>query len=478
MSAEQFSKLSLGEEMVTTRAAAARAARTQPRSSSSPGKDHPLQSIELPASSSPTPSLVISTNNLHYNVSTFDSDLRRRVKKGLEDNEMKMKYCTLSPTQPTDGIKHFHIDDDISVAIGGQMVRPKCNCGANEEGLACKHIYWLADQILSTAPEYLDEKPLQFSPDGSTIQSTTPVDILNNKGLESVADDLKWVLQKEDVPKTQDEMTDEMTDMLSVFEPQEALPGEFKSPESPLTSERSRKYQEFARLLSDYAIRDPGVFLQIRDVIDPGFQRRVFFQKIESRISRTFHALDDYIAHGPMNESLDALRLDDPMNESLDALRLDVPKCATRLRALVDAIDDFCMQQNKDEPDARSVAVRAAAALITVLDRVVDRNVNSYEDITWGLEAPSDPRDNNLFVALIGSPSDGDSLFVIDTLQSLPQEDVLRNHWEILQSIEKRLADSETPVSYEDAFRRFVHDSRKRAASETREGEPKRTMQE
>jgi hypothetical protein len=74
------------------------------------------------------------------------------------------------------------------------------------------------------------------------------VDILNNKGLESVADDLKWVMQKGDLPKDQDEMKDEIADMLSVFEPQEALPGEFKTPESPLTSERSRKYQEFSKL--------------------------------------------------------------------------------------------------------------------------------------------------------------------------------------------------------------------------------------
>lgn len=123
--------------MVTTRAGAARAARTGSGSSSNPSQDQPLQSVEVPASTSPTPSLVISTNNLHYNVSTFDSDLRRRVKKGLEDNEIKMKYCT-SPTQATDGIKHFHIDDDISVAIGGQLDRPKCTCGANEGGLACK----------------------------------------------------------------------------------------------------------------------------------------------------------------------------------------------------------------------------------------------------------------------------------------------------------------------------------------------------
>jgi hypothetical protein len=307
---------------------------------------------------------------------------------------------------------------------------------------------------LSTAPEYLDEKPVQFSPDGSTIQSTTPVDVLNNKGLESVAEDLKWIIQKEELPENENKMKDEITNMLSVFEPQDALPDEFKTPESPLTSERSRKYQEFAKLFSDYAIRDPGLFLQVRDVIDPSFQRRVFFEKIDTRIERAFHALDEYIAYGPMHASP-------------NALRFDVMNCATQLMNLVDAIFKFCCHQDEDDPDTRVVMARAAAALIEILDRVVDRNVNAYANITWGLEAPSDPRENNLFVALIGSFTDGASLFVLDALR-----------WETLQGIEQKLADSDTPADYENAFHRIVHDSRKRVASEVREGEPKRTMQE
>ncbi|EAT88728.1 hypothetical protein HBI56_041200 [Parastagonospora nodorum] len=465
MSAEQFSKLSLREEMVTTRAGAAKAARPGSGSSSDTSHDKPLPSIESPAQNSSVPALVISTNNLQYNVSNFDSDLRQRVKNGLEENEIKMKYCALSTGQETNGKKQFYIDDDITVSIGGELRRPTCTCGANEKGLACKHIYWLVDQILSTAPEYLDEKPVQFSPDGSTVQSTTPVDILNNKGLEGVAGDLKWVLQKEDLPEDEDDMRDEITNMLSVFEPQEALPGEFKTPESPLISERSRRYQEFAALFSEYAIRDPGLFLQVRHVIDPDFQRRVFFQKINSRIARTFHALDEYITHG----SVDA---------SPDALRLDIPNCAGQLKYLVNAIDKFCCEQDADDSDTRNIAVRAAAALITILDEVVKRNVNSYEQNPLGLEAPSDPVDNNLFVALIGSHKDGSPMFVLDSLRSLPQEDVLQSHWEVLQRIEQKLADAQTPSSYENTFRRFVHDTRKRASSEVREGEPKRTMQE
>lgn len=329
-----------------------------------------------------------------------------------------------------------------------------------------QHIYWLADQILSTAPEQLDEKPVQFSPDGSTVQSTTPVEILNSKGLESIADDRKWILQKEELPEDESEIREEIMDMLSVFEPQDALPAEFKTSGSPSPTERSVRYRKFAKLCSDYALRDPGLFLQIREIIDPGFQRYVFFQKIDSRMCRTFRALDDYIAFGPSRASR-------------DGLMLDVPSCATHLRNLVDAIDDFYREQDEDDPNSKVVARGAAAALMAILEHVVDRNVDAYETISWGLEAPTNPRENNLFIALIGSTTDDEgSLFVLDTLQSLPQEDVLRSHWVTLQNIEKKLADADTPAVYQNAFRRFVHDSRKRATSETREGEPKRTMQE
>jgi hypothetical protein len=141
MSAEQFSKLSLGGDMVTTRAGAARAARANSRSSKSEhsNQDQPLPSIEPTAS--PTPSLVISTKNLQYNVSAFDNDLRRRAKKGLEGKDIRMKYCAVSEDEDSpDGSpkKYFYLDDDITVAIGGTLQSPRCSCGANETGIACK----------------------------------------------------------------------------------------------------------------------------------------------------------------------------------------------------------------------------------------------------------------------------------------------------------------------------------------------------
>lgn len=139
MSAEQFEKLSLAEAMVTTRAGTAKAAAAASASarierSQNIDQDQALPSVELPVS--PTPSLIISTNNLRYNVSAFDTNQRRRVKRGLEDNDIRMKYCAVSDDD--EETTYFHLDDDITVAMGGNISTPMCTCGANEMGAACR----------------------------------------------------------------------------------------------------------------------------------------------------------------------------------------------------------------------------------------------------------------------------------------------------------------------------------------------------
>ncbi|KAL1793175.1 hypothetical protein ACET3X_008157 [Alternaria dauci] len=448
--------------MVTTRAGAARAARASPQSSEHSDQDQPLPSVEPTVS--PTPSLVISTKHLQYNVSAFDSDLRRRAKKGLEGGEIRLKYCAVSEDEYSPGgspKKFFHLEDDITVAMGGELRRPECTCGANEKGLACKHIYWVGDQIISTSPDDMVKTPLHLSPDGSKIEDVKPAEILDTKGLANIASDLKWVYQDNNLPGDNDDLKETVIDMFSCFEPHDALPGEFRHPESPLTSERSKKYQELADLFTQYASRDPSLYLQMREIIDAGFESRVFFEKIFKRIALTFDALDEYIAKGPKTHS------EGPP-------RFDVSSCAEKLTSLVGAIDDFYQRQT----DVEDVAARAAEALVMILDRVTDRNVNAYEGITWsGMEGLSDPVQSNLYVALIGAQSDDDHPFVLEALGSLPQEDVNRSHWTVLQDIETKLLEADAPARYMNLFRNIVYENRKRPGSAVREREPKRAMQ-
>jgi hypothetical protein len=129
MFAEELSKLSLADTMVTTRAGAARERTASPQvtQQSSPSSS--------PAAS-PTPSLIESSEGLQYDVSTFDEDLRRRAKRGLMgDNDISMKFCK----EIVDGSNRylFHLEDDITVALRGNHA-PKCSCGANDGGKACK----------------------------------------------------------------------------------------------------------------------------------------------------------------------------------------------------------------------------------------------------------------------------------------------------------------------------------------------------
>jgi hypothetical protein len=199
----------------------------------------------------------------------------------------------------------------------------------------------------------------------------------------------------------------------------------------------------------------------MRKIIDADFESRVFFEKVEKRIALTFDALDEYIAKGPKTLS------EGPP-------RFDVSSCAEQLTSLVGAIDDFYHRQ----ADVEDAAARAAMALVTILDRVTDRNVNAYEGITWsGMEALSDPVQSNLYVALIGAQTDDDHQFVLEALASLPQEDVYRNHWTVLQDVERKLIEADAPAHYMNLFRNLVYENRKRPGSAVREREPKRAMQ-
>jgi hypothetical protein len=129
MSAEALSRLSLGDTMVTTRAGAARARTAPPQR----GERPPSSSS---SATSPTPSLIESDDGHVYDVSNFDDDLRRRAKRGLlGDNDISMKFCKEIEDDPTRYL--FHLEDDITVALDGGKA-PKCSCGANETGKACK----------------------------------------------------------------------------------------------------------------------------------------------------------------------------------------------------------------------------------------------------------------------------------------------------------------------------------------------------
>ncbi|KAF2016060.1 hypothetical protein BU24DRAFT_192225 [Aaosphaeria arxii CBS 175.79] len=447
MSAEALSKLSLGETMVTTRAGAARAARARtapPVQTNLSGSPSRTSSPSTHESTSPTPSLIDSTSGLQYNVAKLNTEVRRRAKRGLmDDNAIKMKYCRASDDDPEQYM--FFIDDDITIGMGGRFAVPRCTCGANDQGTACKHIFWILDQLATQSDSNdMKSQTLELSADGSNVHEIEPADIIHEKGLKTISKGLGWVLHEVPLPD-EDDIEFEIAEMLSVFEPSDALPSEFKCDEPAYLSARSKKYREFRELFIQVASENLGLFGRLRSVITPAFQTQVFFEKINDRIARTFNALDEYIKNGPTDARSDSH---------------DVETCASKLKALVGAIFDYFDQQVENGTSSKDIEARAASALVTILDQVSSRNCDAYANITWDGIPPSDPKQNNLYVSLIGSPDKNEGLFVLDALEMLPQEDVLRNHWEVLANIGRRLPPW-TPPAFKNTFHAITTENSK-----------------
>jgi hypothetical protein len=314
----------------------------------------------------------------------------------------------------------------------------------------------MLDQLTSGAPDNIKSQTLQLTVDGSSVQNMVPADMIDKMRLDRVAEGLDWVLHDGPIPDD-DEIEDDIAEMLSVFDPDDALPTEFKCPESPFLSEEARKFREFKDLFIQYATDNLGLLNRLQTVIDPAFQAEAFFKKINFRVGRAFKALEEYMAHGPTAAPSEAY---------------DVVTCADKLRDLVKAIGDYYHQQE----DSEDVATRAAAALINILDGVTSRNFDAYANITWDGIPPENPEQMNLFIALIGAPNEGKGLFVLETLASLPHDAFLRNHWGNLSSISERLSPQWTPRPFLEAFRAIMTESRKRAASEAGGSSAKRPI--
>ncbi|OCK95415.1 uncharacterized protein K441DRAFT_81526 [Cenococcum geophilum 1.58] len=444
---EDLEKLTLGDRgMVLTRAGAARA-RGSP-------------SNRRQGSGNGSGRIIIESKNsgIEYDVGGLDEVARERAEVGLgDDNQIDMNYCT-----EREGYYAFHISDHITVRIGTgepQYRIPQCTCGANEKGIACKHIYWLEDQLLIEAPDSARSEAVKLASDGSQILNRLPSVVIDNIGLDEIAENRGWVLHNDG-----QDTEEEMTEMLSVFEPSGNLPSEFKAgtPGNSLQYvAHSRIYKEFSNLLTQYAVDNVGMFHRLRDIITPDFQATVFFEKMGNRASQAFKALDEYVTRGPT------------IDESCDVIT-----CADRLDELLEEIDEGYVQRVSSGPlRSKEAANKAASALIVILEGVVERNGDAYANTAWKRVSQNEPeQDRNLYLRLIGAPLEAHGPFVLDVLKNIPHE-VIRNHLERLSGIAQMLESYGAPQRYRNMLRIIMsQDSRKRSNPEVGGSSSKKPM--
>lgn len=290
------------------------------------------------------------------------------------------------------------------------------------------------------------------------MHNAHPADVLKLRGLDQFANHLHWIIE-DDLPDSE-ELEDEVANMLAVFEPTGALPAEFKSEDTRELSEKACMYREFKAIIVEQANQCPAFYLQLSQLITPEYQVKCFFAEINRRIDQALKALDGYIEQGSTNTPIE---------------HIDVVSCADRLRSLVQAIetyrDESLVSDAGEQRDDVQVEELAAETLVKILDVVTRRNYNAYADST------ESPTQNNLFVCLIGTASEEQGFFVLDSLRDMAPH-IIQHHSVDLSDFEVRLrSTSLTPPAYLDAFRMLIQENRKRAASQDGGSRAKRPMQ-
>jgi hypothetical protein len=127
---------------------------------------------------------------------------------------------------------HFEVQERACITVSDGKP-PTCSVCPFDKGRACRHVWWIDDQILDAAvPAHLRRYQLQISRDGQEVMSQSNqevqsfYDMLENGSLDKLALHKKWWYQ--DAQNQNDVMLVEQaaTDILSAFEPRGFLYGQ------------------------------------------------------------------------------------------------------------------------------------------------------------------------------------------------------------------------------------------------------------
>ncbi|KAJ9668808.1 hypothetical protein H2201_001054 [Coniosporium apollinis] len=385
---------------------------------------------------------IIRSGRFRYDISGLSEASRERFRDALECGKaISVEYC--EETEEA-GSYVFHVKDTFPIFVEKdepQLDKPQsdephpsaphCDCGMWEEGLACKHVFWLEDQLVRA---FGDESYVyRLAGDASTIENKTHADtitpyrLIERRELSELAKRRDWLLDEQGLEEGE-ARTDELNDILSVLEPTGLIHEDFVAtlPGSPSLSQA---YQQFRDSIIAYAARNDGLYVRLRSIVDPTIRANVFFERMQDRVEQVFDDLQEYVNQGPTGSERP----------------FGVVECADKLEELVKEIQDGYDKRISNDPGDRDAANRAVRALIDVLEGVVDRNRDLYQGTAWPIEQI---QDRNLFPRLIKSHvMVGDELFVVDMLKNKPPE-VLREYHERLRSIAAKLQFFGAPEPY------------------------------
>ncbi len=366
------------------------------------------------------------------------------------DGDFEVDLC-----RENEGYYAFQVIEKAGFAVRvgsskSEYKTPVCTCDTfQEKGAACRHIYWLLDQLTPFYPSETDSSSLPLNKDGSVFPGGANFERITRYGLEKRAEQLEWPFIRRSETETTGSSDDgsmsrkdQVRDILSIFDDEGALPENYRPemyaevPEQLDDPKDIYVRQDLEATIFRLSVFDDIFFQRLRKVLGPDLCASVYFQKIRIEARRKFSELDAFTETGP----------------SIDTeYEPNVIWCANALRAIVARIQSSLHARAQLGRSARTDALKA---LIDILQEVCNRNRNVYEDIDWEREAPHDEKetDQNLYQSLIGSPpSQYRGHFVIDVIWGLL--DVARafrpKFEELVQTIDMNGAPAECIAQWE-----------------------------
>lgn len=287
---------------------------------------------------------------------------------------------------------------------------------------------------------------------------------------------------------------EQVRDIMSAFN-KVTLPEDFRrdlvessASSDPRTPEQCVVQGDLEATIFRLAVHDDGVFSSLRKAMPAGACAAIYFDKVQQKSRALLTQFDEYRRTGRVPSGV--VRSDDAGQSLLD----NVSEVAKELRRHIAQIRSNLASR------IPYGAKGAAEALITLLQEISARNVDAFENNSWGRLAPpgeEDDDDRNLYEQLIGQAGNedhskrggenssgrrGGGLFILDVLEEVPAallEPYITNLRDILAKVEVIPA----PASFLRKLKSLIHEAQsshvqsrgKRPATADAGGSQKRT---
>ncbi|KAK2810367.1 hypothetical protein FQN50_003098 [Emmonsiellopsis sp. PD_5] len=391
--------------------------------------------------------LVDANSGFTYNVGPIPPELRPRAIAGLTGCKFRVDEC-----RTTRGGLEFQVADRSKVSLGRQGSM-SCSCSDfGQSGDACRHIFWLTDELHShiipgTPPPGLPllrngaclKLPPIYDPVSDIIEETA-----KNQGWSFIPDAGSTDSSDQDSGPTMSR-PEKVRDLLSAFS--SAMPDEFLTDHTaetisqPRTPEGCVVQRDLEATMLRLAVQDEAVYNSLRKAMPSAARALIFFDKIKERYMNLLSNFDKYCENGPMQ----------------------VEGAALEIGVVINELHGYVAQIKENiELRAPHSYTTAPDALLYLLREISERDCDAFEDNNWDRENPPTETvdDRNLFLRLIGKPDITSQYFILNILEDLPLPTLKGREDQVKQIISNIRVSNMSSKAYLQKLQSLLHRDR------------------